>query len=264
MKEEISSLSASEPRSLLRIFKIFETIAQAPEGVGLTELSNALGAPKSSLLLLLRPLVAHGYLVHQNRHYTLGPQIFQFSSEILSTRSFSRIIRPFLEELARLTTESVYLTVINREAGVVAYVEGIESRNPVRYVAPVGTTRPLYVSAAGLALLAFQEPIWREQYIKQTHLKSLTVKSVISKASLRADLAAIRKAGLSISIGSAVIGAAGMAAPIVMGDQPVEYAILISAPAERFEKSIPRFKKMLTEAVDRAANSLGRAGGIAL
>lgn len=51
---------------------------------------------------------------------------------------------------------------------------------------------------------------------------------------LHAELIAIRKAGVSISIESAVAGAAGMAVPILMGDQPVEYAILISAPAERF------------------------------
>ncbi|MDO9024511.1 IclR family transcriptional regulator [Zwartia sp.] len=264
MKEIKSQSLGTEPRSLLRLFKIFETIAQSQEGAGLTELSTALDAPKSSLLLLLRPLVTHGYLLHQDRKYTLGPQIFQFSSEILSTRSFSRIIRPFLEELAKLSTESIYLTVINREAGVVTYLEGIESRNPVRYVAPVGTTRPLYVSAAGQALLAFQEPAWRDQYLERTRLKSPTSHTVISRTKLRSELIAIRKAGFSISIGSAVAGAAGMAAPIVIGDQPVEYAILISAPAERFEKSIPRFKKMLTEAVARAANSLGRAGGITL
>lgn len=264
MKERKNSLPSAEPRSLIRIFSIFETIAQASEGAGLTEISIALEAPKSSLLLLLRPLVAHGYLLHHDRKYTLGPQIYQFSSDILSTRSFSRIIRPFLQELARLTTESVYLTVINRESGVVAYVEGIESRNPVRYVAPVGTTRPLYVSAAGLALLAFQESSWRDQYIKQTRLKSLTDKSIISKAALRAELCSIRQTGFSISIGSAVVGAAGMAAPIVIGEQPVEYAILISAPAERFEKEIPRFKKMLMETVSRAANSLGRTDGISL
>lgn len=256
-----SSPPANEPRSLLRIFGILEIVARSPEGQTLAELALQLAAPKSSLLLLLRPLVAHGYLVHQNGKYELGAEIFQLSSEILAARSFTRIVRPYLQDLADQTGESVYLTVINREAGVATYIEGIESRNPVRYVAPAGTTRPLYLAAAGKLLLAFQDATWRDDYLARTKLTPLSGKGVISKRALRSELDEIRSSGISISISGAVQGAAGMAAPIITGDQPVSYALLISAPSERFAKSIPRLRAILSETAKNVSAILGRTGG---
>ncbi|MFX8323984.1 helix-turn-helix domain-containing protein, partial [Acinetobacter baumannii] len=52
----------SGPRSLMRILRLFETLGDATEGMSLADLSLTLQVPKSSLLTLLRPLVAEGYL----------------------------------------------------------------------------------------------------------------------------------------------------------------------------------------------------------
>lgn len=253
---------SSEPRSLSRVFKIFEALADDPNGLTLSGLATSLAAPKSSLLLLLRPLVLHGYLSHENDRYTLGSEIFRFSAKVLSARSFTRIVRPFLEDLARESTESVYLAVLNRDAGTVTYVEGIESKNLIRYVAPIGTTRPLYVSAAGQALLAFQDEDWQEQYIRKTKLISPADKHIISKKDLRADLSKIYKERVAISISGAVLGAGGIAAPIVIGDAPVTTAFLISAPSDRLQHGIPGFKRMLLKTAEKAAVSLSAVGNI--
>src|SRR3546814_3403055 len=76
---------------------------------------------------------------------------------ILSKRSFPEIIRGCMESLAEQTGETVYLAAVDREAGTSTYVEGIDSPQPVSYWVPIGTSRPLYCSAAGLCLLARSE-----------------------------------------------------------------------------------------------------------
>jgi len=50
------------PRSLMRLLGLFDALAKSKEGLTLADLNTELSSPKSSLLNLLRPLVASGYL----------------------------------------------------------------------------------------------------------------------------------------------------------------------------------------------------------
>lgn len=243
----------------MRILGIFETLARSRNGMTLAELSAALAAPKSSLLLLLRPLVAHSYLVNVSGQYGLGSSIFQLSSEVLAAREFTKVIRPYLEELAERSDESVYLAVLDQNARVATYIEGIESRQAVRYAVPVGTSRPLYASAAGKAMLAFQAEDWADSYIKDTEFKSLTSKPVIKKPALRSELIAIRQDGVSVNVGDAVEGAAGIATPIVAEGNWATHALLIVAPSTRFEKALPTLRKLLLDVTHKVSKTLGTA-----
>ena len=257
---QTKSENGDGPRTLLRIFRVLESLARSHEGLTLTELAHQLQAPKSSLLVLLRPLVNHRYLRHEAGRYGLDSQIFQLSAEILSARSFTRTIRPFLEELSATSAESVYLVMINREMGLASHVEGIESENPIRYVAPPGTVRPLFASAAGKALLAFQEDSWREHYLNNAVLIAPSTHQPIDPKQLREELAEIRRTGIAVNFNTAVLGAGGMAAPIVVANEPVTAALLISAPADRLERSIAPLRRTLTGVVSRVSAHLTGIG----
>ena len=62
--------SSEGPRSLNRILALFDLVAQSDQGLSLAELSTALDCPKSSLLVLLRPLTEKGYLMRENDAYS--------------------------------------------------------------------------------------------------------------------------------------------------------------------------------------------------
>ncbi len=130
----------------------------------------------------------------------------------------------------------------------VTYVEGIDSPNPVRYTVPTGTTRPLYVSAGGLMLLAFQDPAFIDTYLRSVSLDPLTPRTITDVGKLRQRLQTIRRDGFAVSLGETVPGAAGVAAPIFNADGSVTAGLLIAAPIERFEKQLPRFKRLLQDA----------------
>ena len=249
------------PRSLLRILRILETLARTDNGATLAELSDTLQAPKSSLLLLLRPLVAHKYLQHAANRYELGPSAFQLSAEILSSAGISQIIRPYLEALAEVSNESIYLAVIDRDAKQITYIEGIDSKQAVRYSTPIGTVRPLYTSAAGKTLLAFQEPDWQRTYLRTARLKPLTSKPLPSKATLQRELETIRAEGLAVSVNEAVEGAAGIAAPLVKADGTATYALLIVAPSERLVKAMPQLLPVLAKTAASASETLRHMPG---
>src|SRR5690606_32171468 len=140
--------------------QLFEVVARSDEGLSLSELSVALKAPKSSLLLLLKPLVSRGYLNHASARYMLGSAAFTMATTMLSARKFPKLIRTYMEELAERTGESIFLAALDRDAKTVTYIECVESSQAIRYAVPAGSVRPLYPSAAGRALLAFQDTEW--------------------------------------------------------------------------------------------------------
>lgn len=237
----------------MRVLGLFEAVSAAREGRTLAQLSVQLGSPKSSLLLLLRPLVAGGYLLHVDNRYRLGAAAYKLASAILATRDLAQSMGPYLEDLATRTRESVFLALLDREARLVTYVDRIDSPQAVRYSVPVGTMRPLYCSAAGLVLLAFQDEEWRERYLRTAHIKPLTPDTVVGKAAIRAQLARIREEGVAVSVGAAVAGVAGIAAPVFDPDGSVCAALLIGAPADRFRGELPALRRAIVQVAKQAS-----------
>jgi len=62
-----AAADGSFARSALRLVALFEALAKSEEGVSLAELSTSIGAPKSSLLGILRSMVAVGSLAARRR-----------------------------------------------------------------------------------------------------------------------------------------------------------------------------------------------------
>jgi IclR family transcriptional regulator, acetate operon repressor len=248
-----AAAEGSFARSAQRLVALFEALAKSEEGVSLAELSVTIGAPKSSLLGILRSMVAMGYMEHGHGLYRLGPKSFRLAADILAVRRFPALVRPILQDLAAKSGETVFLVVLDRLAQRVTYADIIDSANPVRYTVPTGTTRPLYVSSGGQMLLAYQEPAWIDTYIRSTQLEPLTAHTITDPKQLRDRLATIRREGFSISLGETVPGAAGIAAPIFNADGSVTAGLLIGAPIDRFEQELPELKRLLREATMRAA-----------
>jgi DNA-binding IclR family transcriptional regulator len=237
----------------MRLVALFEALAKSEEGVSLAELSVTTAAPKSSLLGILRSMVASGYMEHGHGLYRLGPKSFRLAADILAIRRFPNLVRPIMHDLAAKCGETVFLVVLDHLAQRVTYTEVVESANPLRYTVPTGTTRPLYSSAGGLMLLAYQEPAWIDSYLGSTLLEPLTPQTTTDPHELRERLATIRREGFSISIGETVPGAAGLAAPIFNADGSVTVGILIGAPSDRFEQELPELQRLLREATTRVA-----------
>ena len=245
---EAADTDGSSGRSSARLVAALEALTRAEEGMGLAELSVAVGAPKSSLLGILRSLVRLGYLAHAHGLYRLGPRSFRLAADMLAVRRFPSLVRPVLQDLHAQTQETVFLVQLDEVARRVTYVEGIDSPNPVRYTVPTGTTRPLYVSAGGLMLLAFQDPGFIDTYLRSVSLDPLTPRTITDVGKLRQRLQTIRREGFAVSLGETVPGAAGVAAPVFNADGSVTAGLLIAAPIERFEKQLPRFKRFLQDA----------------
>jgi IclR family acetate operon transcriptional repressor len=249
-----SKQEATGPRSLMRLLGLFGALAKSPkDGLGLAELNLVLNSPKSSLLNLLRPLVATGYLNLESGRYRLGPSMFRLSGTIMSVWNFSNTVRPFLQELAERSRESVYLGVLDRAGKVITYVDAIDSPHSVRYSVPVGAVRPLYCTAAGRVLLAFAEKTWQEQYVSTTKLEPRTPRTIATQKGLREELERVRKTQISVSIGEMFPEAAAISAPVFGADGNLAAAIAVGGPTERLNPRIAELRPIITDVAKRAS-----------
>ncbi|WP_103018278.1 IclR family transcriptional regulator [Alicycliphilus denitrificans] len=255
----ISDPVSSGPRSLVRVLSIFGLLAKTEEGMTLTELSQALNSPKSSLLGLLRPLVGTKYLVQSGNRYQPGPAILQLSMSLMAGHSYTSLARGFVQELASQSNESAYLTALDRQHRIVTYIDAIESKQAVRYAVGVGAVRPLFVSAAGRVLLAYQPPEWIESFLSTGPFHSPVSGEAVEVSRLREDLQRIRGEGCAVSLSEAVEGAAGVAAPLFDAMGQVSHALLLAAPLDRMTKSLPKMRELVIEVAGRASRTLANA-----
>lgn len=244
----------SGPRSLNRLLHLFDTLARAPDGLSLADLNQALDTPKSSLLNLLRPLVAEGYLMHSRGVYRLGLMAFRMATNLLSAWDLPRAYRAYVEMLGERTGETALLAIANRETGLASYVDIVPSSQPIRFQVPVGTTRVLHTAAVGRVLLAFDDAAATQAYVESARLADGMNRPFKRKA-LAAQMAAIREAGHETSVDRFIQGLASIAAPIFDTQGKCVAAIAIAGPSDR----IAARRKALIAAVTQVARLASEA-----
>jgi IclR family transcriptional regulator, acetate operon repressor len=251
--------STTGPRALARLLGLFEVLAKRSKGQTLAELNVVLKSPKSSLLNLLRPLVTEGYLTYEDGRYWLGTSIFRLAASIMSVWNFSNTLRPYLEELAEQSRESVYIGVLDPILRTVTFVDAIESRHPVRFSVPVGTAAPLYCTAAGRVLLAFSSEKFQAHYIRTAKLNAQAPQTITTQKALRAAVDKTRESGIAISVDESTPGAAAIAAPIFGADGNVMAAIVVGGPAERLPPKFTALESIIKDIAERASGLNSRA-----
>lgn len=252
-----SKKQTDSPRSLQRTLGIFDAIARSPDGLSLAELSDQLQSPKSSLLTLLRPLTMGNYLIHSNSHYTFGNESFALATNIISARKFGTVVRSVMIELQKRCPETVILAIADRAAETVIYTDVLESPQLVRYTVAAGTARPLYTSAAGQLLLAYQNEKWRDRYLRKVKLKPMTKRTIVDMSLLRKKLDTIRKTGLSVSISEAIEDASGVAAPIFDSEGTILAALLLGGPTARYVQDGEKWNALVAEFAAQASRMVG-------
>jgi DNA-binding IclR family transcriptional regulator len=248
-------MPATGPRSLMRVLGILDHVAKAPDGLTLAQLSARLAAPKSSLLLLLRALVQAGYLRQTHTVYSVGAESYRLASALLGGRTLGRVMRPFMQDLAARTQETVILSVLDRDARSAIYVDVIDSPQALRYSVRVGVARPLYCTSGGRALLAWQDEAWRKAYIAKVKLERLTPQALADRKAFAAEIEQVRAQGYAVCDQQSVPGGAAVGAPVLAADGHAVAALAVACPSARLAADRPRLVADLLE-VTRAATGV--------
>ena len=254
------SFARGGPRSVGRVLELLGRLAAAPQGLPLATLAATTGAPKTSLLGLLRALAAEGYAVQHEALWRLGPEAVGLARAILSAAGDGDLVataRPALERLAEQAGETAMLAVLAPDRRAMVYADKVESRTALRFAATVGDARPIHCTASGRVMLAFLPPPWPAEFLRTARLTPHSPTSVTDRRTLRRIVAETRAQGFAVTLGETTEGVAGIAAPIFDARGAVLAALMLAGPIARVEPRIAPLARRVREAARDVSRRLG-------
>jgi DNA-binding IclR family transcriptional regulator len=250
--------SIAEPRSLMRVLGIIHCVAKSKGGMSLATLGLELKSPKSSLFSLLKALASNGYLQRDGDVYKLGPRSYLLGSEIVADFSVRKVARPIMERIAGECLETVMLGILDPTTQTMYCIDTVDnSQVAVRYFVPVGAIRPLYATAGGRLLLAYQTEEYIEDYLRKTPRTRLTDQTILDKDTIKELCEEIRRTQLSESIGGYLSEIAAYASPVFDANDKIAAALIIGGPLLRVKRQRTKLTSILKRAARDISTSLG-------
>ncbi len=249
----------SRVQSIERAFSVLEALGDGPLGV--TEVADRVGLPKSTVARLLAALVNEGVVeqVADGTDYRIGARIVTLAAGVRPTRTLVAVARPHLVELAALVGEAAGLSI--QDGFLVHYVDQVDSPHPVGVRDWTGTRLPMHAVSSGLVFLAHMHPGDIDAFLAGT-LTRYTPTTVVDPAEIRDRLRQTLLEGHAWTRDEVADGISSVAAALADEDGEVIAAIHVHGPSYRFpapgaESSVAE-RVVLTAA--RISSGLRQAG----
>jgi DNA-binding IclR family transcriptional regulator len=236
-----------ETDSAVRVVRVLDLLAAAPEGLGVTELARLLGVHKTTASRLLATLAATGIIERdpEIRRYRLGARLVGLAGAAVSRLPVVSQARPELEQLTRVSSETANLAILDGRH--VVYVDQVTPQQAVVMASWVGRRSPAHASSSGKVLLAFSDDKV-VQRVLSAKLERLTRHTIVDPARLREVLDQTKRRGYASGVGELEEGLVTVAAPVLI-DRRAVAAVSLSGPSFRIPpRDQPRLGRLLMDA----------------
>jgi DNA-binding IclR family transcriptional regulator len=239
-------------KSADRTVELLELLSRTGEPLTLSEIQRELSYPKSSLFVLLRTLVARGWVETDRRGtgYSIGVRALLVGTSYLDRDPVIRAATRVLEDLRAEVNETVHLARL--DGGDVVYLASRESAHQLRLTSRVGRRLPAHATSLGKALLAGHTDAEVDALLP-ARLEALTPHTLTTREDLFADLAETRERGYAVERGENTAGL-GCFAVALDSKNPAVDAISCSVPSVRLDDAA--HAAQVLEAIVRHAREL--------
>ena len=171
----------SRVQSIERAFAVLSALADGP--IGVTEVAQRVGVPKSTAARLLTALWHEGAVEQEagGTRYRLGPRIADLAARHVPTRDLVGVARPHLVELATAAGEVAGLSV--PDGRVVHYVDQVGTAHEVQVRDWTGSRVPMHAVPSGQVMLAGLAPAALERFLA-TPLEAFTPATLVDPETL--------------------------------------------------------------------------------
>lgn len=230
----------------LRILEALERKGAA----GVTELSNELELPKSTVYSHLRTLREYEYVVRQGDRYCIGLKFLNLGEHTRDRMPIYEVAKPEVEALAEETGELANLLVEEHGEGV--YLFRSKGDEAVSLDTHAGMRVKLHCTSLGKAILAYLPEERVDEIVDRWGLPAQTATTITTREALDEELAAVRERGYAYDKGERLSGLRCVAAPIKNADGNAIGAVSVAGPTSRMKGE--RFETEVPERVMSAAN----------
>jgi DNA-binding IclR family transcriptional regulator len=242
-------------QSVDRAIRILKALASGPGRLGVSDLSARLGLAKGTVHGLLRTLQEHG-LVEQHADsdkYQLGPELLKLSNRYLDLNELRSRSLAWSELLATRAEEAVRVGALHADRMLI--VHHVFRPDASLQILEVGEVLPLHATALGKAVLAYLPDEVRGDLVGD-ELQKLTGHTLSTVRALGKELELTRDRGYAVEREEAVLGEAGVAAPIFDRRAEPIGAVGVAGPRERLLRR--GRERTIATAVVEAARSISR------
>lgn len=215
-------------RTALRTIKILEYIANQKDGCTLLEITEALDIPKSSAFDIVKTLLYKKMIVEDQNHgklkYKMGINAFIIGSGNIERLDLVEAAKNQLIETANHFNATAFLAILDNK--MVTYLYKYEAPHRIVTNANIGTRKPIYSTALGKCLLAFQrKPEVIKDILKEIDFKPLTEYTITSPQKYLKELKRVKNIGYAVDFQEDSIYQICIAAPIFNHNKNVVAAI---------------------------------------
>jgi DNA-binding IclR family transcriptional regulator len=232
-----------------RVFEVLEYMREQRRAVTAREVSERLGYPRSSTLVLLKSMAALGYLRYdlQHRAFYATARLATLGDWVLDSMFQGGMLLELLDYVARTTGQTAILAVENDIYA--QYVQIVLGRGPMQFNVQPGTRRLLAMSGLGWVLLSMRSQAEIERIVQRTN-------SRLNRAGQQVDITYVlervretREQGFAFSKGAVAegVGVIGMALP--PSDSEERIAIGVGGLISQLERSTDTFVRVIRDSI---------------
>jgi IclR family pca regulon transcriptional regulator len=224
----------------------------------LSEVAALTGLTAATARRSLQTWEALGFLGRSGRRFLLRAKVLSLSSAYLSAINTEVVLQPFLHDVINAVGGSSSVTVLDDMD--IVYIAHASQNRAIRLTAGTGSRYPVYPTAMGRVLLAFQPDAAIDEYVRRASFKKLTEFTETNPTTFRRILKEVRTKGYAAIQDELDYGLISVALPIFGPRGQVVAAANCSDVTQRISKAglIAKRLPVLRQAVRHIESTLTR------
>lgn len=212
----------------LAVIRIFD---REHDQLTLSEVARLVDMTRATARRILLTLEHLGYLRFEGRRFSLTPKVLDIGFAYLSSLHLGEVAEPFMEELVSRTHESCSAATL--DGNDIIYVARVPTKRIMSISVGVGTRLPAHATSMGRVLLAELPADQFEATLATAPLTAHTKQTIVDPATLRTEIARVRKQGWALVDQELEDGVRSVAAPVRDGRGSAIAALNVSGHAGR-------------------------------
>jgi IclR family transcriptional regulator, pca regulon regulatory protein len=197
---------------LAKGLSVIRAFTREHASLSLSEVANLTSLPAATARRCLMTLEELGYVVRNGRQFLLRPKVLELGAAYIDSMNIDFLTKTHLEEVARNTSDSAALCVL--DGTDIVYVARTSIRTLLRLEAHVGSRFPAHATSVGRVLLAGLAPAALERYFETAKIEPLTSHTVTDPEELRRIIEKCRRSGYSVVKDELDYGVVALAVPV--------------------------------------------------
>lgn len=247
-EEEEKAREGSEfIETLDRGLRVIQSFGIDRRPMTLSDLSKRVNLPRATVRRILMTLVRSGFVVGDERLFSLTPRVLLLASAYLTSNQINTVMQPLMDEVASKAKEVCSLAIMDGEQAVF-----IARSSPARVFSTgldIGYRLPAFCTSVGRVLLGRLANDELTRTVDSMKLAPQTQSTLVDKSAVIATIIADRTKGYSLVDQEAEEGFRSVSVPIRRYDGAVIAAANIGAHVDRITtgEMIDRFLPLLKE-----------------